>query len=95
MPASVSNLGPGFDALAVAVQLYLRVRITDIRPDAPGDVEMVFVDEPPIGENRIAAAFEKARAQAGVETPGVRVEVRSEIPQRAGSAAAPPPRLRG
>jgi homoserine kinase len=91
VPASISNLGPGFDALAVAVQLYLTVRITDVRPDAPGDVEMVFVDEPPLGENRIAAAFERARAQAGGTTPGLRVEVRSEIPQRAGlgsSAAA-------
>lgn len=91
VPASISNLGPGFDALAVAVQLYLTVRITDVRPDAPGDVEMVFLDEPPIGENRIAAAFERARAQGDGTTPGLRVEVRSEIPQRAGlgsSAAA-------
>ena len=91
VPASVSNLGPGFDALAVAVQLYLRVRITHVRPHAPGDIEMVFIDEPPIGDNRIAAAFERACAQAGGETPGLRVEVRSEIPQRAGlgsSAAA-------
>jgi homoserine kinase len=98
VPASISNLGPGFDALAVAVQLYLRVRITDVRPDAPGDVEMVFLDEPPIGDNRIAAAFERARGRLRAsaparqaEIPGLRVEVRSEIPQRAGlgsSAAA-------
>lgn len=91
VPASVSNLGPGFDALAVAVQLYLRVRITDVRPEAPGDVEMVFVDEPPLGDNRIAAAFARGRAHAGSDLPGLRVEVRSEIPQRAGlgsSAAA-------
>jgi homoserine kinase len=91
VPASISNLGPGFDALAVAVQLYLSLRITDVRPEAPGDVEMVFVDDPPIGDNRIATAFERARAQAGGQPPGLRVEVRSEIPQRAGlgsSAAA-------
>ena len=104
VPASVSNLGPGFDALAVAVQLYLRVRITDVRPETPGEIEMVFLDEPPLGDNRIAAAFARLRASASpsakasvdksagqADVPGLRVEVRSEIPQRAGlgsSAAA-------
>ena len=27
VPGSIANLGPGFDALAVAVQVYLRIRI--------------------------------------------------------------------
>ena len=27
VPASIANLGPGFDTLAVAVQLYLRLRV--------------------------------------------------------------------
>ena len=30
VPASIANLGAGFDALAVALQLYLRVRVVGI-----------------------------------------------------------------
>ncbi len=30
VPGSISNLGPGFDALSVAVQLYLRARIVEV-----------------------------------------------------------------
>jgi homoserine kinase len=91
VPASVSNLGPGFDALAVAVRLYLRVRVVRSMPGADGALEMVFLDAPPRGDDRIAAAFRMARASIGTPAPGLRVEVRSDIPQRAGlgsSAAA-------
>ena len=31
VPGSISNLGPGFDVLSVAVQLYLRVRIAEVQ----------------------------------------------------------------
>lgn len=91
VPASVSNLGPGFDALAVAVQLYLQVEIVEVLPSAPGALEFEFVDCPLTGDNRIASAFRHARETFGVEPPGLRVRVRSEIPMRAGlgsSAAA-------
>ena len=33
VPGSVANLGGGFDTLGVAVQLYLRARIVDVRDD--------------------------------------------------------------
>lgn len=91
VPASISNLGPAFDTLAVAVQLYLRVRVVDVRPDAPDQLDTVFVDCPLAGENRIESAFRRARAEIGRAAPGLRIEVRSDIPQRAGlgsSAAA-------
>ena len=53
VPGSVSNLGPGFDSLSVAVQLYLRVRIVEVRPDLPDFIETRFVGAAPGGENRI------------------------------------------
>ena len=34
VPASIANLGPGFDTLAVAVQLYLRLRVEKFRAAA-------------------------------------------------------------
>jgi homoserine kinase len=90
VPASVSNLGPGFDALSVAVQLYLEIEILEVLP-ATNAVEFEFVGCTVPGENRIASAFARAADVYGGNTPGVRVRVRSEIPMRAGlgsSAAA-------
>ncbi|MGH9315312.1 MAG: homoserine kinase [Vicinamibacterales bacterium] len=84
VPGSISNLGPALDTLSVAVELYLRVRIVDVRPSAPDALEFDFVGRPLVGENRIETAFRHARAHAGTPAPGLRVEVRSDIPMRAG-----------
>ncbi|HXG56380.1 MAG TPA: hypothetical protein VNJ03_13465 [Vicinamibacterales bacterium] len=35
VPGSISHLGPGFDALSVAVRLYLRVRVLEMYPGSP------------------------------------------------------------
>jgi homoserine kinase len=91
VPGSISNLGPGFDALSVAVQLYVRAQIVEVRPSEPDRVTWDFVDEGPTGENRIESALRLARTRVGRPAPGLRVRVSSEIPQAAGlgsSAAA-------
>ena len=91
VPASISNLGPGFDALSVAVELYLRVRVVERDEASPDSLETEFISPPPPGQNRIETAFRAARERGGVAAPGIRIQVRSEIPPRAGlgsSAAA-------
>jgi homoserine kinase len=91
VPGSVSNLGPGFDALSVAVQVYLRARIVEVRPSEPDTIAWEFDGAGPSGENRIESAFRLARKHVGTPAPGLRVQVSSEIPQAAGlgsSAAA-------
>ncbi len=89
VPASIANLGPGFDTLAVAVQLYLYL---DVRL-LPGEDQLHFrfvgcqVD----GENYIERAFRFLAGQRGGSHPSLSVEVRSEIPMKGGlgsSAAA-------
>src|SRR6187402_3364637 len=89
---STSNLGPGFDALSVAVTVYLKVRVLEVLPAQPDVLDMRFVGGPaPSGENRIATGFRAAHARFGQSVPGLRIEVHSEIPMRAGlgsSAAA-------
>ena len=91
VPGSISNLGPGFDALSVAVQVYLRARIVEVRPSEPDTITWEFDGTGPTGENRIETAFRLARQRVGTPAPGLRVQVSSEIPQAAGlgsSAAA-------
>ena len=91
VPGSISNLGPGFDALSLAVQLYLQVEILEIAPSNPNSIEFEFVGCSVPGENRIETAFTRARELFGGDIPGLRVRVRSGIPMRAGlgsSAAA-------
>jgi homoserine kinase len=91
VPASTANLGPGFDTLGIALRLYTRVRVIDVMPSKPDVLETVFADSTFTGENRIETAFKYARLHSGVPTPGLRIEVTSDIPRRAGlgsSAAA-------
>jgi homoserine kinase len=91
VPASTSNLGPGFDALSVALDLYLRVRVLEVRADLGGAIRYEFEGPPPAGDNRIDSAFQLACRRHGRPVMGLRVRVSSEIPMAAGlgsSAAA-------
>ena len=91
VPGSVGNLGGGFDTLALAVRLYLRARILDIRHDG-GSRLVVSTSNPPVaGENAVARAFAAATRHLGAATGTVVVDIDSEIPMAAGlgsSAAA-------
>jgi homoserine kinase len=88
VPGSIANLGPGFDVLAVAVRIYLRLRICEFDPARHG-LEFHFPDLPPDGENYIERAF----LHLGGNRPAPRlvVESCSDIPMKGGlgsSAAA-------
>jgi homoserine kinase len=89
VPASIANLGPGFDTLAVAVQLYLRLCVRTI--PGHGKLEFRFVGQLLCGENYIERAFRFLARQNSNSLLSLSVEVHSEIPMRAGlgsSAAA-------
>ncbi len=89
VPASIANLGPGFDTLAVAVQLYLSLRVRRI--PGRGHLEFCFIDHELSGENHIERAYRSLAREDFSRLPSLSVEVRSEIPMRAGlgsSAAA-------
>ena len=91
VPGSIANLGGGFDTLGVAVQLYLRARITDVRADG-GAKLVVSRSHPSVhGQNAVERAFAAAASHASGPVPTVTVEIDSEIPMAAGlgsSAAA-------
>jgi homoserine kinase len=89
VPASIANLGPGFDTLAVAVQLYLRLCVRTM--PGQGTLEFRFIGQQLCGENYIERAFRFLARQNTGSLPSLSVEVHSEIPMRAGlgsSAAA-------
>jgi homoserine kinase len=91
VPASTSNLGPGFDALSVALDLHLRVRVLDVRADPGGAIRYDFAGAAPAGENRIDTAYQLACERFGRPVMGLHVAVSSDIPIAAGlgsSAAA-------
>jgi homoserine kinase len=87
-PASAANLGPGFDCLAVALDLRNEVAIG---PSQNGGVEVVVEGE----GMRIASRgadnlFVRAFAAAGADPVGLRFEMRNRIPfyRGLGSSAA-------
>ena len=91
VPASVANLGSGFDTLAVAVQLYLRVRIVDVQHDGQSRLTVLRSTPAVQGEDLVRRGFEALAHRTGRPSPSVFVEVESDIPIAAGlgsSAAA-------
>lgn len=91
VPGSTANLGGGFDTLGVAVQLYLRARIVDVRQDGGARLEVVSSRPAPRGINAVERAFAAMAERAKGSVPTVFAEVDSDIPLAAGlgsSAAA-------
>lgn len=78
VPATSANLGPGFDALGVAVDLHLRVTL---EPSA-GD-EFHYQGEGPAPEsadNLVHLGFKTVHAALGIRPPPVAVYVENPIP---------------
>lgn len=91
VPASIANLGSGFDALAVAVRVYLRVRVAEVGAGARGAVRSRFGGVTLEGEDYVARSITTLAAREGVDFPALDLEIDSEIPMQSGlgsSAAA-------
>ncbi len=89
VPGSIANLGPGFDTLAVAVKLYLTLRVK--RLPGNGKLEFHFNGDAPPGENCVERGYRQLAGKDIDSLPSLRVEISSDIPPCAGlgsSAAA-------
>jgi homoserine kinase len=80
VPASIANLGPGLDTLALAVTLYLRVHVRRVK--GANCLRFHFGDLELAGENLIETAFR--RLAAGRDFPSLDIAVETEIPLRSG-----------
>ncbi|MEP7158606.1 MAG: homoserine kinase [Chloroflexota bacterium] len=91
-PASSANLGPGFDSLALALDLHLRVRVTPLDHGS----EQILVEGEGADEigldagNRFLIGLERGLQTLGLEPPVMRIEMENEIPlaRGLGSSAA-------
>ena len=95
VPATSANLGPGFDALGLALELRDEV-VVDVRPDA-GDSVFVEVtgegadDLPRDASHLVVATMRKVAAAAGADLPPIMLRCTNRIPHGRGlgsSAAA-------
>jgi len=80
VPASIANLGPGLDTLALAVTLYLRVRVR--RVEGTNSLKFHFGELVLTGENLIERGFRRLAGDR--EFPSVEIDVETEIPLRSG-----------
>ena len=89
VPGSIANIGPGFDTLAVAVQLYLTLHVRIV--PGTGEMHFEFVNQKLEGENYIERSCRFIAARHNYALPSLDVKVESEIPMKGGlgsSAAA-------
>src|ERR1700743_2639646 len=90
LPATSANLGPGFDALGLAMALYLTI---DAAPgegfhiDATGRNADLCAN---LEDNLILTTYIDVLANAGILAPGLRLRLHNEIPlgMGCGSSAA-------
>src|SRR3989442_6730882 len=91
VPAGTSNLGAGFDALGLALEIYLRVRL---EPSSKMEISVMGVDAaeiPTTPDNLILRVAKHVAAQRKRELPSFRMTIANEIPLAPGlgSSAAP------
>jgi homoserine kinase len=92
VPATVANLGPGFDALGVAVRMYLEIDIEPRRDSVEVMVEGEGAEELPQDEtNLVIRSMNTFFDHVGRRPPGFAVHLKNPIPLASGlgsSAAA-------
>lgn len=85
VPASSANLGPGFDALGVALGLYDTITVTTIGSGLELKVSGEGAGQVPADASHLVAkAVEAGLRAGGTGTPGVRISCTNAIPHSRG-----------
>ena len=90
MPASSANLGPGFDTLAVALRLYLRLRVCAVLDGPTNGLQFDLCGTRLGGDNYVERSFRAvADGRAARSSRRSRSRCAATSPSREASAAAP------
>lgn len=82
VPASTSNLGPGFDSLSLALDLYNTFSFKEIEEGVKIDADD---SQLPTDKTNLAySSFLKLYEKAGIKPPGLEIKIDSKIPLAAG-----------
>ncbi len=95
VPASTSNLGPAFDAVGLALQLYLTLEAREL-DKGPSRMEFLGEDAPLIpsdDSNLIWRTMTELAAEAGSELPFLALRIENEIPVAKGLGSSAAARL--
>ena len=85
VPATSANLGPGFDALGLALDLRDRLEAEIIPSGLVVEVDGVGSDEVPLDEDHLVVkAMRAAFEEVGVQPPGIRLSCLNVIPHARG-----------
>lgn len=85
VPATSANLGPGFDALGLALDLRDRLEAEVIERGLVVEVDGVASDEVPLDEGHLVVrAMRAAFDELGVQPPGLRLRCENVIPHARG-----------
>ncbi len=80
IPGSTSNLGPGFDALGIALRVYNRVRVTPASPLAPRITSPISEDARPAATALIAEAAGAYFRQSRKRPHGFEIHLSGDVP---------------
>jgi len=88
LPATSANLGPGFDALGLAMALYLTIDATaadDFRIEATGRNAVLCAS---LDNNLILTTYTSVLTTAGPPTPPIHLKLHNEIPPGMGCGSS-------
>ncbi len=88
VPATIANMGPGFDSFGLAVSLYNRFTFNIAEPGqadslsfaASGNADLSALAGEAASENIILQAMDRLYAKAGQIRPAMRVVIQADIP---------------
>jgi len=79
VPASSANLGPGFDSLGMALDLWMQVDITRLS-DESGEIRVLNGEDLLGGGNLVVEAMQVTANRYGRTLPACELSVRSDVP---------------